>query len=116
MSKTLWLYVSFLYQPISPKGRILSNSASICNAVKPWFVKEFTFHISFKGPTAPFVDEYADNQDLWVEDFGLVFSKMLDNVYDNSGNKVALSSGKVYNYCDNNYQLGGKTGSCASQS
>ena len=31
--------------------------------------------------------------------------------YDNSGNKVALTSGKVYNYCDNNYQLGGKTGS-----
>ena len=55
-----------------------------------------------QGPYAAFVEEYAANQDLWVEDFGAVYTKMLENVYDSLGNKITLTSGKVYNYCSRN--------------
>ena len=58
--------------------------------------------IIYPGPYAAFVEEYAAKQDLWVEDFGAVYTKMLENVYDSSGNKITLTSGKVYNYCSRN--------------
>ena len=60
------------------------------------------------GPFAHFVQQYADDQALWVQDFGAAYTKMLDNVYDDLGNKVGLTNGKVLNYCDSNYQLKGK--------
>lgn len=64
------------------------------------------------------VEEYADNQDLWVEDFGSVYTKMLDNVYDSTGQKITLTKGgKIHNYCDSNYQRTGKKivkGLCAN--
>ena len=70
------------------------------------------------GPFASMVEEYADNQDLWVEDFGSVYTKMLDNVYDSTGQKVTLTKGgKIQNYCDSNYQRTGKKivkGLCAN--
>jgi len=41
-------------------------------------------------PIHTYVEEYAEDQDLWTEDFGLAFTRMLRNGYGEQGNMDAL--------------------------
>merc|ERR1711892_539974 len=72
--------------------------------------KDFTVGKIFEKPDCPYnkmlseegtpihayVEEYADNQELWAEDFGSTFKRMLRNGYGDQGNLNALVSGPDY--------------------
>ena len=47
-------------------------------------------------PIHTYVEEYADDQDLWAEHFGLTFTRMLRNGYGDQGQLDALLPGPDY--------------------